>query len=144
MPWVFLFLAGLCEIAWAVGLTLLLFVEEVLVPETIFVAGPGSPLRVGPRSSGADPGPACYGRGGSLPTITAPAKRPLSRLCCLAKSWRQFFAKKNPVSLVPGWMKFSRPPLDVSIRDVPTSSAVADATINTPTMNISSRSKLSF
>lgn len=27
-------------------------------------------LRVGPRSAGADPGPACYGRGGVLPTVT--------------------------------------------------------------------------
>ena len=27
-------------------------------------------LRVGPQSAGADPGPACYGRGGLLPTIT--------------------------------------------------------------------------
>ena len=30
----------------------------------------GGMLRVGPRSSGADPGPACYGRGGIAPTIT--------------------------------------------------------------------------
>lgn len=27
-------------------------------------------LRVGPRSAGADPGPACYGRGGAEPTVT--------------------------------------------------------------------------
>jgi len=27
-------------------------------------------LRVGPQSSGAEPGPACYGRGGQLPTVT--------------------------------------------------------------------------
>ncbi len=27
-------------------------------------------LRVGPRSAGADPGPACYGRGGREPTVT--------------------------------------------------------------------------
>ncbi|MBI2370683.1 MAG: hydantoinase/oxoprolinase family protein [Deltaproteobacteria bacterium] len=27
-------------------------------------------LRVGPRSSGADPGPACYGAGGTIPTVT--------------------------------------------------------------------------
>ena len=27
-------------------------------------------IRVGPRSAGADPGPACYGRGGSEPTLT--------------------------------------------------------------------------
>lgn len=27
-------------------------------------------LRVGPKSAGAQPGPACYGRGGTLPTVT--------------------------------------------------------------------------
>jgi len=27
-------------------------------------------LRVGPESAGADPGPACYGRGGTLPTVS--------------------------------------------------------------------------
>src|SRR5437763_12217980 len=31
---------------------------------------PGGALRVGPRSAGADPGPACYGLGGELPTVT--------------------------------------------------------------------------
>jgi N-methylhydantoinase A len=30
----------------------------------------GGMLRAGPRSAGADPGPACYGRGGKIPTIT--------------------------------------------------------------------------
>jgi N-methylhydantoinase A len=30
----------------------------------------GGALRVGPQSAGADPGPACYGRGGVEPTIT--------------------------------------------------------------------------
>ena len=30
----------------------------------------GGALRVGPRSAGADPGPACYGRGGNEPTVT--------------------------------------------------------------------------
>jgi 5-oxoprolinase (ATP-hydrolysing) len=30
----------------------------------------GGALRVGPRSAGADPGPACYGRGGTVPTVT--------------------------------------------------------------------------
>jgi N-methylhydantoinase A len=33
-------------------------------------ADPGGALRAGPHSAGADPGPACYGRGGSLPTVT--------------------------------------------------------------------------
>ena len=31
---------------------------------------PGGGLRVGPRSAGAVPGPACYGRGGTDPTVT--------------------------------------------------------------------------
>lgn len=31
---------------------------------------PGGLLRVGPESAGADPGPACYGRGGARPTVT--------------------------------------------------------------------------
>ncbi len=31
---------------------------------------PGGALRVGPASAGADPGPACYGRGGTEPTVT--------------------------------------------------------------------------
>jgi N-methylhydantoinase A len=30
----------------------------------------GGALRVGPQSAGAEPGPACYGRGGTLPTVT--------------------------------------------------------------------------
>ncbi len=30
----------------------------------------GGALRVGPRSAGAEPGPACYGRGGEDPTVT--------------------------------------------------------------------------
>jgi N-methylhydantoinase A len=31
---------------------------------------PGGALRVGPQSAGAQPGPVCYGRGGSVPTVT--------------------------------------------------------------------------
>jgi len=30
----------------------------------------GGALRVGPRSAGAEPGPVCYGRGGTAPTVT--------------------------------------------------------------------------
>src|SRR5205085_8110665 len=30
----------------------------------------GGALQVGPRSAGAVPGPACYGRGGAEPTVT--------------------------------------------------------------------------
>src|SRR3982074_2564696 len=32
--------------------------------------GEGNSLRVGPRSAGSIPGPACYGRGGTEPTVT--------------------------------------------------------------------------
>jgi N-methylhydantoinase A len=46
----------------------------------------GGALRVGPASAGADPGPACYGRGGERPTVTdanlllgrLPADQPLA------------------------------------------------------------------
>jgi N-methylhydantoinase A len=31
---------------------------------------PANVLKIGPKSAGADPGPACYGRGGSEPTVT--------------------------------------------------------------------------
>src|SRR5439155_12436392 len=31
----------------------------------------GGALHVGPHSAGAEPGPACYGRGGTAPTVTA-------------------------------------------------------------------------
>ena len=49
---------------------------------------PGGALRVGPQSAGAIPGPACYGRGGTRPTVTdahvalghLPAERPLGGL----------------------------------------------------------------
>jgi N-methylhydantoinase A len=37
---------------------------------TIAWIGPDGGLKVGPRSAGAVPGPACYGRGGEMPTVT--------------------------------------------------------------------------
>ena len=37
---------------------------------TIAWVDPGGAIRVGPKSAGADPGPACYGLGGDKPTIT--------------------------------------------------------------------------
>jgi N-methylhydantoinase A len=37
---------------------------------SIAEVGSGGGLRVGPKSAGAEPGPACYGRGGTLPTVT--------------------------------------------------------------------------
>jgi len=30
----------------------------------------GGLMRVGPQSAGAEPGPACYGRGGTMPTVS--------------------------------------------------------------------------
>lgn len=37
---------------------------------SIAQVAPSGALRVGPESAGAEPGPACYGRGGNLPTVT--------------------------------------------------------------------------
>ena len=37
---------------------------------SIAYADEGGALAVGPRSAGADPGPACYGKGGTEPTVT--------------------------------------------------------------------------
>jgi N-methylhydantoinase A/oxoprolinase/acetone carboxylase beta subunit len=37
---------------------------------SIAAIDPGGALVVGPRSAGAEPGPACYGRGGAEPTVT--------------------------------------------------------------------------
>jgi N-methylhydantoinase A len=37
---------------------------------SIASVSPSGALRVGPQSAGAEPGPACYDRGGSLPTVT--------------------------------------------------------------------------
>ena len=37
---------------------------------SIVSVDPGGLIRVGPRSAGADPGPVCYGRGGTEPTVT--------------------------------------------------------------------------
>ncbi len=37
---------------------------------SIALVSPSGALQVGPQSAGAEPGPACYGRGGTLPTVT--------------------------------------------------------------------------
>ncbi len=52
---------------------------------------PGGMLQVGPRSAGAEPGPACYGRGGKEPTLTDAdlvlgrinPRRPIGRVAAL-------------------------------------------------------------
>ncbi len=65
---------GLCRASEVDGLP----VQMPMLDITTVGAGGGSLawvdegglLRVGPRSAGADPGPACYGRGGLAPTLT--------------------------------------------------------------------------
>lgn len=37
---------------------------------SIIAVSPSGEIRVGPESAGGDPGPACYGRGGTAPTLT--------------------------------------------------------------------------
>ena len=74
-------------------------------------ADPGGALRVGPRSAGADPGPACYGRGGLEATVTD-ANLMLGRLDPAAKlagtvalrpdlSWGAFERLGSELSLAP-------------------------------------------
>jgi N-methylhydantoinase A len=67
--------AALVETAGVVG-GVPLALPAVLI-ETVSAGGgslarvdDGGALRVGPRSAGARPGPACYGRGGTEPTVT--------------------------------------------------------------------------
>ena len=64
--------SGLFEVEWGVPIAL-----PIIDVTTIGAGGSsiasidyGGLLRVGPESAGADPGPACYGRGGTLPTVT--------------------------------------------------------------------------
>ena len=45
-------------------------------------------LKVGPESAGADPGPACYGRGGSTPASPTPT-------CCSASSMPTIFSAET-------------------------------------------------
>ena len=47
---------------------------------------PGGLLQIGPHSAGAEPGPACYGRGGQEPTVTSGRGSGLHRSRLL--SWR--------------------------------------------------------
>ncbi len=56
----------------------------------------GGSLRVGPQSAGAVPGPACYGRGGTQPTVTD-ANLVLGRLAP-----DQFLGGRGHISLDPG------------------------------------------
>ncbi|MSO73749.1 MAG: hypothetical protein EXQ99_01150 [Alphaproteobacteria bacterium] len=60
------------EVEWGVPVSAL-FIDYTTIGAgggSIAYIDAGGLLRVGPRSAGADPGPACYGRGGSEPTVT--------------------------------------------------------------------------
>jgi N-methylhydantoinase A len=63
---------------------------------------PGGALRVGPQSAGAEPGPACYGRGGRHPTLTD-ANLILGRL--------------NPDYFLGGKMRLSRDAADRAVNE---------------------------
>src|SRR5262245_31617572 len=60
----------------------------------------GGALHVGPMSAGADPGPACYGRGGAAPTVTD-ADLVLGRL--------------NAERFLGGHMKLARAPAEAAV-----------------------------
>ena len=60
------------ELEWGVPVSAL-FIDYTTIGSgggSIAYIDTGGLLRVGPRSAGADPGPACYGRGGTEPTVT--------------------------------------------------------------------------
>ena len=60
-------------------------------------------LRVGPRSAGADPGPACYGLGGTQPTVT---------------DANLFLGRMNPDYFLGGHMKLDRQSAEKAISSV--------------------------
>ncbi len=60
-------------------------------------------LRVGPRSAGADPGPACYGLGGTQPTVT---------------DANLFLGRMNPDYFLGGRMDLDRQAAEKAIRSV--------------------------
>ena len=60
------------EVEWGVPVSAL-FIDYTTIGAgggSIAYVDVGGLLRVGPRSAGADPGPACYGKGGTEPTVT--------------------------------------------------------------------------
>jgi N-methylhydantoinase A len=71
-------------------------------------------LEVGPRSAGADPGPACYGRGGTLPTTTDAAA---------ALGWlrpKNFFGGRLPLDIEAARRaieEYVSEPLELSIEE---------------------------
>ena len=55
---------------WLLGVSSLDLVEIGSGGGSIAWVDESGMLKVGPQSAGADPGPACYGRGGNVPTVT--------------------------------------------------------------------------
>ena len=69
---------------------------------SIIAADPGGMFQVGPRSAGADPGPVCYGRGGTDPTLT-------DALLCLGRI--------APAGLLGGGMPLHSDPARAALGD---------------------------
>jgi len=64
------FIDGRDEGGYLIRSTVLDVVEIGAGGGSIAMIDDGGVLKVGPQSAGAEPGPACYGRGGVLPTVT--------------------------------------------------------------------------
>ena len=66
---------------------------------------PGGALTIGPESAGADPGPACYGRGGTQATVTSPMRvaatprMPSSVVSSASRIWRSWRSKSRPTTV---------------------------------------------
>ncbi|MEM6666292.1 MAG: hydantoinase/oxoprolinase family protein [Pseudomonadota bacterium] len=87
----------------------------------------GGLLKVGPESAGADPGPICYGRGGSRPTVTD-ANMLLGRL-----DPDRLLAVDNPVTLEHVRARFQKvlgDPLGINAEDA------ADAVVRLANINM--------
>lgn len=63
---------GLFEVEWGVPIAVPIIDVSTIGAGGSSIAAVGADgfLQVGPASAGADPGPACYGRGGTRPTVT--------------------------------------------------------------------------
>jgi N-methylhydantoinase A len=68
-------------------------------------------LRVGPQSAGADPGPACYGRGGTQPTVT---------------DANLFLGRIGDNSRLGGWMELDQGAAQKAIQSVGTQVGLSD------------------
>jgi N-methylhydantoinase A len=72
----------------------------------------GGTLRVGPRSAGAEPGPACYGRGGTEPTVTD---------ACLVLGWL------DPNHALAGVVRLDRKAAQQALARLPVAGIIAVA-----------------